>query len=259
MKLLLNPKYEHLRHSLENIQDLMRRGTVIHNGRNRLCIVKVEGISICIKEYKIPHCINRVVYRFLRPTKGLRAWKHSDILRQAGFDSPENVAYIQNNTFLAIGICYYVSLYKEGKTLYDWGNKSLDEIQLQVRSLAQLTAHLHDSRLLLQDYTPGNILQSEHGFFYVDTNRMRRGLVSLEDGLRNMAGLWMQPEVADYLAEQYIEARGNRCTEQHIANMRFYRRIFWKRLAQKQHIQTEKVHQDLDGSKYYFNIQSTIQ
>lgn len=259
MKLLLNPKYAFLRSYLERISELLEQGTMIHAGRNRLFVIEIEKVKICIKEYRKPMFFNRMVYRFFRPSKGLRAWQHSEILRQAGFDSPENVAYIQNNTFLGIGVCYYVSLYQEGKTLYHWGNKSLEEIYVQVRSLALLTARLHDCRLLLRDYTPGNILQTEHGFSYVDTNRMKQGVISVEEGLRKMAGLWMQPEVADYLTEQYVEERGVKCTHKHIAKMRNYRRIFWTKLVKKQQIKAEKVHQDLDGSKYYFNILSTIQ
>ena len=259
MKLLLNPKYECLRHSLENIQDLIQRGTMIHNGRNRLYVIQIAGVNICIKEYKKPHCINRVVYRFFRPSKGLLAWLHSDILHQAGFDSPENIAYIQNNTFFGVGICYYVSLFQPGQTLYHWSCKSLEEIQVQVDAFAQKTAQLHDSRILLRDYTPGNILQTGSGFSYVDTNRMKQGVISIEEGLKNMAGLWVKPEVADYLTKQYVEARGVTCTQEHISKMRDYRKSFWRRLAKRQKIKTEKVHQDLDGSKYYFNIQSTIQ
>lgn len=259
MKLLLNPKYNPLRPYLENIRDLMTKGSMIHIGRNRLCVVEVEGVKICIKEYRKPIFINRFVYRFLRSTKGLRAWQHSDILRRSGFDSPENIAYIQFNTLLGIGVCYYVCLFQEGQTLYRWGNQPLSKIQTDVKTFAQHTARLHDSKLMLCDYTPGNILQTKTGFSFVDTNRMLQGEVSIKAGLKNMAGLWMQPEVADYLTQQYIVARGMECTQHDIVLMRNYRKHFWKKFAQKHHITTEKVHTDLDGSQYFFNIQLTIE
>lgn len=112
---------------------------------------------------------------------------------------------------------------------------------------------------MLCDYTPGNILQTEKGFAFVDTNRMYQGEVSIKRGLRNMAGLWLQPDVADYLTSQYIKARGIDCTPTHVSLMRRYRKVFWKKFARKHAISTEKVHTDLDGNSYYFNIQSTIQ
>lgn len=259
MTLLLNAKYEHLRPFFEQIESLMTRGQMIHKGRNRLCTIEIEGVTICVKAYRKPIFINQFIYRFFRKTKGLRAWQHSDILREAGFDSPENVAYIQNNTFLGIGICYYVCLFQEGKTLYHWGNKCLAEIQEDVRAFAQLTARLHQAGLLLNDYTPGNILQTDTGFTFVDTNRMLQGNVSIKQGLKNIARLWMQPEVADFLAQEYLAVRGVQCGQYELLLMRKYRKDFWCRFAKKHHIGTEKVHTDLNGSTYHFNILQTIQ
>lgn len=257
--ILLNPKYAHIRSHLEHIEDLMTHGTMIHMGRNRLCTTEIDGITICIKEYRKPLFFNRFIYRFFRQPKGLRAWLHANILRHAGFDSPENVAYIQNNTFLGIGVCYYICLFQEGTTLYHWGNKSLTEIQEDVHAFAQHTAHLHQTELLLTDYTPGNILQTKTGFAFVDTNRMQKGKVSIEQGLKNMAGLWMQPEVADFLVQEYLATRGAQCGQRELLLMRKYRKDFWRRFAKKHHITTEKNHTDLNGSTYSFNILQTIQ
>lgn len=259
MTLLLNPKYEHLRPHLKHIESLMARGEMIHKGRNRLCTIEIDGLTICIKAYRKPMLINRFVYRFFRKTKGFRAWLHADILRHAGFDTPENVAYIQNNTLLGIGICYYICLFQEGKTLYHWGNKRLAEIQEDVRAFARQTACLHQAGLLLNDYTPGNILQTTTGFAFVDTNRMRQGRVSIQQGLKNMAGLWIQPEVADFLAQEYLAARGAQCEQHELLLMRKYRKDFWRRFAKKHHLDTEKVHTDLNGNTYQFNILQTIQ
>lgn len=257
--LLLNPKYKHLQSHFEHIRELIAGGTLIHAGRNHLYAIEIDGIKMCIKEYRKPRFLNQFIYRFFRKSKGLRAWLHSDILRQTGFDSPENIAYIQSSSLWGIGICYYICLYQEGRTLYHWGNKALSEIQTDVTAFAQLTARLHQAGIMLCDYTPGNILQTEKGFAFVDTNRMYQGEVSIKKGLRNMAGLWLQPDVADYLTSQYIKARGIDCTPIHVSLMRRYRKVFWKKFARKHAITTEKVHTDLDGNSYYFNIQSTIQ
>lgn len=237
----------------------MTKGTMIHIGRNRLCTIQIDNIKICIKEYRKPLFFNQFIYRFFRKPKGLRAWQHANILRDAGFDSPENIAYIQHNTCLGIGICYYICLFQEGQTLYHWGEQSLATIQTEVHELALLTARLHNAGLLLNDYTPGNILRTASSFAFVDTNRMQKTTITLKQGLQNMAGLWMQPDVADLLTQQYCFARGITCTHYHINLMRNYRKTFWKKFAKKHHINAEIVHQDLDGSTYTFNILPTIQ
>lgn len=237
----------------------MTKGTMIHIGRNRLCTIQIDNVNICIKEYCKPNRINQFIYRFIRKPKGLRAWLHADILRQAGFNSPENIAYIQRNTFMGIGLSYYVCIYLTGKTLYRWGNQPLADIQDEIIQFAQLTARLHNAGLLLNDYTPGNILRIADTFSLIDTNRMQKGHISINNGLRNMAGLWLQPDAADLLTQHYIHARGQACLQDHIYLMRKYRKNFWIRFAKKHHITDIKVHQDVDGSKYIFNILPTIQ
>lgn len=254
---MINPTYARLQSYWEHPEQLMVKGTLIHRGRNELCVVEVEGVRVCIKQYGVPNIWQRFVYSFLRAPKGLRAWLNTQTLRAAGFDSPEEVAYIQYNTSLGIDRSYYICLYQEGRTLYCWGDKPLPEIEADVKSLAQQTARLHDANLMLCDYTPGNILQTQNGFVYVDTNRMRRGKVSVRSGLRNMAGLWLQPEAAEVLARAYAEARGAD-PEQAIEQYCCFRKIFWRRFVRRHHLKDCIIHHNLDGSEYSFTFNSTI-
>lgn len=254
----INPKYSSLQSSLEHPEQLMQEGTLIHRGRNELRVVEVEGVRVCIKQYGVPNIWRRFVYRFLRAPKGLRAWRNTQILRDAGFESPEEVAYIQYNSLCGIDKSYYICLYQKGKTLYRWGDKPLPEIETEVISLAQQTARLHEAGLLLCDYTPGNILHTENGFAYVDTNRMKQGKVSVQQGLRNMAGLWLQPEEADLLARTYAETRDAN-GEQAVKWMRRYRRVFWRRFVRRHRLKDCIIHHDLDGSVYKYPFNSTIQ
>ena len=255
---MVNAKYISLQSYWKHPEQLMQMGTLIHRGRNELRVAEVAGLRVCIKQYGVPNLWRGLVYRFLRTPKGMRAWQNTQKLRAAGFDSPEEVAYIQYNTPLGIGRSYYICLYQEGRTLYRLGDMSLQEIESDVRALAQHTARLHEAGLMLCDYTPGNILQTEQGFAYVDTNRMRQGKVSVRQGLRNMAGLWMQPEVADVLARHYAEARGAN-PEEAEAWYREYRRAFWRRFVRRHQLKDCIIHRDVDGSTYRFSFNSTIQ
>ena len=254
----INPKYRSWQSFWEHPEQLMTNGTLIHRGRNELRVTEVEGMRVCVKQYGVPNSWRRFVYRFMRAPKGLRAWRNTQILRTAGFDSPEELAYIQYNTLFGIDKSYYICLFQDGQTLYRWGDKPLPEIETDVKALAQQTARLHEAGLLLCDYTPGNILQTENGFAYVDTNRMRQGKVSVSRGLRNMAGLWLQPEAADLLARTYAEKRGGD-GEQAVKWMRRYRRVFWRRFVRRHGLKDCIIHRDPDGSAYKYPFNSTIQ
>ena len=256
---LLNPTYESLRPFLEQPEALCAQGTLIHRGRNRLYRVEVEGVPMCIKCFGQLNIFKRFIYRYFRKPKGLRAWEHAHILHQAGFVSPQNIAYWQTQSCLGVENEYYICLYQEGQTLYRWGNLTLKEIQTDVEAFAKEAARLHNAGILLCDFTPGNILRTTDGFAFVDTNRMRQGRVSIRQGLLNMAGLWIQPEVADYLTEVYIQARGGTNVYSYKQLMRKYRKDFWLRFARRHHLTNAITHRDLNGDSFYYSFATTIQ
>lgn len=255
----INPTYEPLRALLSDPKALMAQGRTIHIGRNELRCVEVQGEKLCIKQYGLPGWLNRWVYRYWRTPKGLRAYQNAFRLREADFETPEPIAYIQYDTWRGIRESYYICRYEQGQTLYQWGDKPLKTIKEDVKAFAVFAARLHEAGYMLCDFTPGNILQTATGFTLVDINRMRFGICSIRQGLRNMAGLWLQPEVADYLAEQYITVRGAAESEQAVSLYRQYRRSFWRRFTRRHHLTDCIVHTDVDGSQYTYPFTSTIQ
>ncbi|MBQ8100184.1 MAG: hypothetical protein IJ169_02725 [Paludibacteraceae bacterium] len=257
---LVNPEYVHLAPLLRNPERLVAAGRLIHSGRNRLyAFTTGDGTALCIKQYRVPNLLNRLVYRYLRPPKGLRAWRNSDALRRAGFLSPENVAYIQEDSPLGIGRNWYISRWQDGATIYRWGALPLRTLAPQLDALAHCAARMHEAGLLLTDFTPGNILLTTGGFCFVDTNRMHRGRIDIACGLRSMRGLWLQPEAAERLALAYAEARGAHDPQQWAARFLCWRKRFWQRRIHRKHLPLEIVHTDIDGTQYRFNLQTTIQ
>lgn len=254
----LNPAYERLRSRLEDCEKLIAEGTLIHRGRNRLYIVETGGVTLCIKKYGTPNLFKSFAYRYLCAPKGLRAWRNSERLREAGMLSPEPVAYIQDNRPWGIRESYYICLYHPGRTLYEWGNQPLGKIRNAIEQFAVMTAQMHEKGLRMRDYTPGNILQTEQGFILVDTNRMRCGRVSIRRGLKEMSGLWMQPDAATFLAQTYAKARGAQETAPYEKAMRQYRKRFWQRFARRHHLSDEIIHHDLDGTQYPFDLTATL-
>ena len=257
--ILVNPTYESLREQLSKPEELMANGTLIHRGRNELRVAEIKGIRVCIKQYRIPNALRSFMYRYLRAPKGLRAWRNTIGLRKAGFDAPEQIAYIQENTPLGIGHSYFICLYQEGRTLYQWGDQPLNAIRNDIIALAQWTAQLHEKGWIHKDFTPGNILLTEKGFALVDLNRMRRGHITLHGGLENMAGLWLQPNAAALLAQEYAKARHDHHPEKAIEWMTQYRRCFWRRFTDRHGLKDLIVHTDVDGSRYSYHFNSTLQ
>lgn len=257
--ILVNPTYKPLRALLSDPKALMTRGHTIHLGRNELRYVEVQGVDLCIKQYGVPGWFNRWVYRHWREPKGIRAYQNAIRLRKAGFNTPDPIAYIQYDTWWGIRESYYICRYVQGQTLYQWGDKALSDIKEEVQAFALFAARLHDAGFMLCDFTPGNILMTKDGFALVDINRMRFGSVSVQQGLRNMAGLWLQPEVADYLAEQYVRARGGMQPNQAAARYQQYRRSFWRRFTRRHHLSDCIVHTDVDGAQFMFHLKTTIQ
>ena len=257
MNIAINPKYESLRATLDSPEELVRRGTLIHQGRNALYLTEAEGVPLCIKQFGFANGFKRFVYRFLRSPKGLRAWENSLRLREAGIETPEPVAYLQEDAWWGVKRSYYICRYQAGQTLYAWGAKPVDEIREGLILLAALAAKMHEADMLFCDFTPGNILLTGPGFSLVDTNRMRFGRVSVEQGLRSMAGLWLQPEAAALLARTYAEQRE---ADPEACAQRFAtcRRLFWQRFARRHRLTDSITHHDLDGSQFTYDLSTTL-
>lgn len=256
--IVINPTYESLQAQLSAPEELVRRGTLIHKGRNELYVTEVDDIPLCIKCFGFANRLKRFIYRYVRSSKGLRAWQNSLRLRAAGFATPEPVAYIQEDSLWGVERSFYICLYQEGKTLYRWGEQPFEATREDVIALAHFAANIHNANMLLCDFTPGNILLGPQGFTLVDTNRMCFKSVSVRAGLRNMAGLWLSPEAAALLAHTYGTLRGaqpEQCEQWYKED----RRHFWRCFARRHHLTDRITHHDLDGSQYTYDFKTTIQ
>ena len=237
MKLILNPAYESLRGYLMNIDFHFAEGALIHQGRNSIRLCQIEGQPLVIKQYAIPSLPNRMAYTFLRSPKGLRAFLYPQRLIQAGFESPEPVAYIEKRKFGLLERSYFISTpCPYTRRFYEFGNADVRNCKDILTAFARYTARLHQAGIMHLDYSPGNILfgqvGSEWHFSLVDTNRMYFGPVSVRKGCRNMARLWGQPAMFHLLARQYALAREADIAQCEEWVMRA-REQFWRRFSKR--------------------------
>lgn len=243
MKELINPEYKQLTDFIRSVPHIFEKeGRTIYKARNEIKVFEVDGLELNVKRYKVPHCINRIIYTFFRQSKAKRAYKFALRLKSKGIETPPPVAYI---LFLKNGLLdwsYFISLQSSYEMSYDLGKRPVKENEDIFRALGMYVARLHDSEVYHSDFSPGNVLykRTNQGakFSLVDINRMYFGPVSLKKGCANFARLWGQEEAFRLMATSYAESRhadANEC----VRWVLYYRNRFWKRYALKHKVKFE--------------------
>ena len=235
MQIILNPKYEHLRPFVENLDEHFATGRSLRESRNSIRVCTFEGLELNVKRYHRPRGLQALVYSFLRKPKGLRAYLHAALIREAGMETPEEVAYVERRRGGIIDETFFICLQSPYKRrFYEFAEAEMTaETRSIIEQFARETARLHEAGIVHLDFSPGNILfdKCDDGrwhFSLVDTNRLRRGPVDIVSGCANFARLWGQIPFFDVIADAYAEARGfdaARCRQYvHAARKRFWTR-----------------------------------
>ncbi len=239
LKLYVHPEYVGIRDFLRSLPlTFDQYGEVLYARRNVIRrITAPDGTELNVKRYGVPGWFNRVVYTYLRSSKGWRAYTYPARLLRAGIDTPRPVAYIEQRRGGLIRDSYLVTLqcpYR--RNFYEFGNARVADCRDVVAAFARFTARQHEAGILHLDYSPGNILFDRVGeewrFSLIDINRMRFGPVSIKRGCANFARLWGQKAFFEQLAADYAAARGGNAAQCRRWIM-FYRRRFWQRYRRR--------------------------
>lgn len=215
MKIILNPKYEHLRDYLLRLEEHFERdGQEIHRGRNVICTLKVDGLTLCVKRYAPPSLRGRVACRLYKASKGERAYKLPWLLRERGFESPEPIAFVQFRHGFLKSTTYFVCLHSHYRynmgMLHQLPQAEREEV---VRQFARYAARLHSRGFMHRDFSSDNILYDQvngrYRFSLIDTNSMKHGSpISVEKGCANLAQLTGDKDFFKLLADTYAAERG---------------------------------------------------
>lgn len=214
MKIILNPAFQSLKEFVENIpQTFEHQGRTIYKSRNEIKVFQVNGMEVNVKRYKRPIFINKIIYTFIRQSKGIRAYNYPIELLAKGIESPEPIAYIELKRWGLIDYSYFISVQSPyPNTLYSFGDATLEEYSEVAIAFAKFTAKIHDLGIYHQDYSPGNILydkiDGEYHFSLIDINRMSFGEVDIKRGCANFARLWGPKELYVLITKEYAKARG---------------------------------------------------
>ena len=77
-KIIVNPKFESFRKSIESIPFYVKdKGEIIYSDRNTIYRLDIGGVDATVKEFHIPAPFNRFVYSYLRHSKARRSFDNA--------------------------------------------------------------------------------------------------------------------------------------------------------------------------------------
>jgi serine/threonine protein kinase len=161
---------------------------ILFQKRNTLKIVSFEESKYVVKSFKVPHLLNRIIYRFFRDSKAKRSYVNSLRLLDLGMNTPKPIGYIEYTSLYFLNESFYVSEFFD----YDFEiravlkDKVFPDRETIFREFIKFTYDLHEKGVYHIDYSPGNILVKKEGdryiFSIIDVNRMK--FLSLDMPLR---------------------------------------------------------------------------
>jgi len=242
MKVIINPSFNHLSEWIENIPSSFNQlGDLFYNQRNTIRIATApDGTKICIKRYRQPIFINRIIYSLFRQPKAQRAYQNAFILQSKNINTPTPIAYIICKKNGLIGYSYLLTEHSPLKhCMTEFGECNMTGNEYILKSFAEFTAQLHEKEILHLDYSPGNILFDIQNhtvtFSIIDINRMTFAPVDMQSGCKNLCRLWGSSEMLRFIAHHYAIARNFDSAKCEQLTLDYWHR-FWEKRKYKQHM-----------------------
>ena len=239
--------------SVQNSKEILRfikefdsdLGTVFGNGdRNIIKLFELDGKTINIKSFKIPHLVNKIAYKYFRKSKARRSYKYATILLEKGIGTPQPIAYFENQDFIGLKDSYYVSehlqcdlTYRELVEIPDFPDH--DNI---LRQFTRFTFDLHEKGIEFLDHSPGNTLikknlEGNYDFFLVDLNRMNfHDSMDFDSRMKNLSHLTPKKEMIAVMSNEYSKLYPAQSEAEIFEKMWFYTNDFQERFAKKRRL-----------------------
>jgi len=187
-------------------------GDIEYQGRNTVKSIKVADAKWNIKIFKIPHLLNKLVYRFIRKPKAQRSFEYAQLLLEKGVNTPTPIAYAEQRSTLFLLDSYYISEHLDYQIsfrtlIYDQQYPDRTNI---LQQFTEFTYHLQMSGIHFIDHSPGNTLivkqkDQHYKFYLVDLNRMNFGHLNYPARIANFTRLSLTDEMIKIIALKYSE------------------------------------------------------
>lgn len=206
----IQAKFNHLKPLVENLDQYFQASSrVLQNERNEIRVINYQNEDYVVKAFRVPNLVNRIAYRYFRPSKAKRSYEYS--IKIGEQYCPEAIAYIEEIKSGLLNKSYYISRlfdadFEIRALLFDECFENRKQI---LEEFAAFTHALHEKDILHRDYSPGNILVKKiaknYVFRIVDINRMQFKVLTLEDRLSNFARLSVDDKTMEIIITQYAK------------------------------------------------------
>ena len=213
MRIVICPDYQYLSNWIHHLPRLFTTddGKLLYKGRNQVRLFEVEGKKLVVKRFKRNDIIKSIVYTFFRESKARRSYENAVLLRQRGFETPHEVAYIEDTILGLVSQVYYVCEYTDSQPIRPRLIEQMPFDEQLAVVYAQFVASLHDAGVLHGDLNPTNVLVDEENHFeLIDINRMRffDGPVPKNDCMENLTLFYWLTPAYRFILNEYAHQRG---------------------------------------------------
>lgn len=187
------------------------KNIILFDKRNIIKLVEFENVKYVVKSFKIPHLINKIVYKFFRDSKAKRSYENSVKLLELNVNTPKPVGYIEFSSLIFFKDSYYVSEFFD----YDYEiravfkDNSFDDRENILKKFVEFTYDIHNKGVYHIDYSPGNILVKkinyEYQFFIIDVNRMKFIALDIDLQMKSISKLTSDEADNNLLVNIYAE------------------------------------------------------
>ncbi|GEL11405.1 hypothetical protein FGL01_21440 [Flavobacterium glycines] len=217
------------------IENFKTSGVLFGDGkRNTIKLFELDDKTINIKSFKVPHIVNRIVYRYFRKSKARRSYEYAVRLLENGIGTPQPVAFFENSNWLGLKDSYYVSehlsvdlTYRELITIPDY-----PDYENILRQFTRFSFGLHEKGIEFLDHSPGNTLinkaeEGQYRFYLVDLNRMNfHSSMDFEQRMKNLSRLTPKEEMVVIMSDEYAKLYSSKSPREIFDKMWYETRSF---------------------------------
>lgn len=213
MRIIVSPDYQHLNDWIQQVPHLFAagEGELLYKGRNQVRLFEVGGEKLVVKRFKRNDIIKSVTYTFFRQSKARRSFENAVALRQRGFHTPHEVAYVEQTCMGLMTQVYYICAYTSSQAIRPRLIEQEPYDEPLAVAYARFVASLHEAGVLHRDLNPTNVLvDGENRFELIDINRMQffQGAVPKAECMENLTLFYWLTPAYRFILDEYARQRG---------------------------------------------------
>lgn len=210
---VISPEFQEFVRNIKNYFEADESETVFKQ-RNTIKALEFKDKKYAVKSFKVPHLLNRFIYKFFRDSKAKRSYTNSVRLEELGVNTPSPIGYVEFSTLFLFGESYYISEFFdydfELRELVD--NDRFENREAIIREFISFSYDLHNKGVYHVDYSSGNIIikvvEGRYAFYLIDVNRMEFKELDTDLRMKNLAKLSPHADFNAIMVDEYAKISG---------------------------------------------------